>query len=74
MCAAHAFLSSLLASARKRIATLFLRWTAPPMLAAIVLPRPHVVDALAPLGVEHLDMPLLPEKLWRVLQKTGGAG
>ena len=32
-----------------------------------------VVDALAPLGVEHLDMPLLPEKLWRVLQKTGGA-
>ncbi|MBW2271974.1 MAG: xanthine dehydrogenase family protein [Deltaproteobacteria bacterium] len=33
-----------------------------------------VVDALAPLGVEHLDMPLLPEKLWRVLQKEGGAG
>jgi carbon-monoxide dehydrogenase large subunit len=32
-----------------------------------------VVDALAPFGVEHLDMPLLPEKLWRVLQKTGGA-
>ncbi len=32
-----------------------------------------VLDALAPLGVEHLDMPLLPEKLWRVLQKPGGA-
>ena len=32
-----------------------------------------VVDALAPLGVEHLDMPLLPENVWRVLQKTGGA-
>jgi carbon-monoxide dehydrogenase large subunit len=27
-----------------------------------------VVDALAPLGVRHLDMPLKPEKIWRVLQ------
>jgi carbon-monoxide dehydrogenase large subunit len=26
-----------------------------------------VVDALAPFGVEHLDMPLLPERVWRVL-------
>jgi carbon-monoxide dehydrogenase large subunit len=32
-----------------------------------------VVDALAPLGIEHLDMPLLPEAVWRVLHKTGGA-
>ncbi|MBI3683860.1 MAG: xanthine dehydrogenase family protein molybdopterin-binding subunit [Acidobacteria bacterium] len=29
-----------------------------------------VVDALSPLGVKHLDMPLSPEKIWRVL--TGG--
>ncbi|MGH8058958.1 MAG: xanthine dehydrogenase family protein molybdopterin-binding subunit, partial [Candidatus Entotheonellia bacterium] len=28
-----------------------------------------VVDALSPLGVRHLDMPLKPEKLWRVLQE-----
>jgi carbon-monoxide dehydrogenase large subunit len=28
-----------------------------------------VVDALSPLGVKHLDMPLSPEKLWRVIHK-----
>jgi aerobic carbon-monoxide dehydrogenase large subunit len=26
-----------------------------------------VVDALSPLGVTHLDMPLTPEKIWRAL-------
>ena len=26
-----------------------------------------VVDALSPLGVKHLDMPLTPEKLWKVI-------
>jgi len=26
-----------------------------------------VVDALAPLGVRHVDMPLTPEKIWRLL-------
>ena len=26
-----------------------------------------VLDALAPLGVEHLDMPLTPEKIWRAI-------
>jgi carbon-monoxide dehydrogenase large subunit len=26
-----------------------------------------VVDALAPLGVRHLDMPLTPEKLWKLV-------
>jgi len=30
-----------------------------------------VVDALAEFGVDHLDMPLTPEKIWNVLQ--GGA-
>ncbi|MBI4617038.1 MAG: xanthine dehydrogenase family protein [Planctomycetes bacterium] len=29
-----------------------------------------VVDALAPFGVRHIDMPLRPEKLWR-LMRTG---
>jgi aerobic carbon-monoxide dehydrogenase large subunit len=27
-----------------------------------------VVDALSPLGVKHLDMPLTPEKVWRAMQ------
>ncbi len=27
-----------------------------------------VVDALSPLGVKHLDMPLSPESIWKVLQ------
>ena len=26
-----------------------------------------VVDALSPLGVKHLDMPLTPEKLWKLI-------
>jgi carbon-monoxide dehydrogenase large subunit len=32
-----------------------------------------VVDALSPLGVRHIDMPLTPEKLWRIIQKGGQA-
>jgi aerobic carbon-monoxide dehydrogenase large subunit len=27
-----------------------------------------VLDALAPFGVRHLDMPLTPEKIWQALQ------
>ena len=27
-----------------------------------------VVDALAPFGVTHIDMPLKPEKIWRACQ------
>ena len=27
-----------------------------------------VVDALAPLGVRHIDMPLTPERVWRAIQ------
>jgi carbon-monoxide dehydrogenase large subunit len=27
-----------------------------------------VVDALAPLGVRHIDMPLTPEKIWRLIE------
>jgi carbon-monoxide dehydrogenase large subunit len=29
-----------------------------------------VVDALAPLGVRHLDMPLTPERVWRAMQEA----
>ena len=28
-----------------------------------------VVDALAPFGVSHIDMPLRPEKIWRVIRE-----
>ncbi len=28
-----------------------------------------VVDALKPFGVRHIDMPLRPEKIWRLMQK-----
>lgn len=30
-----------------------------------------VVDALAPLGVDHVDMPITPRKLWEVIHKAG---
>lgn len=30
-----------------------------------------VVDALSHLGVEHLDIPITPEKVWRVLREAG---
>lgn len=29
-----------------------------------------VLDALAPLGITHLDMPLWPEKVWRAIQEA----
>lgn len=32
-----------------------------------------VVDALTPLGVRHLDMPLTPEKVWRAIQDAPGS-
>ncbi len=33
-----------------------------------------VVDALRPFGVRHIDMPLKPEKIWRVLKQGRSAG
>jgi carbon-monoxide dehydrogenase large subunit len=30
-----------------------------------------VVDALAPLGIGHLDMPLTPERVWRAIEAAG---
>jgi len=29
-----------------------------------------VIDALSPLGVRHLDLPLTPEKVWRAIHQT----
>jgi len=31
-----------------------------------------VMDALAPLGIKHIDMPLTPEKIWRAIQRAMG--
>jgi carbon-monoxide dehydrogenase large subunit len=36
-----------------------------PALAAVVN---AVVDALAELGVEHLEMPVTPERVWRAIR------
>jgi aerobic carbon-monoxide dehydrogenase large subunit len=33
-----------------------------------------VVDALAPLGITHLDMPLTPERVWRAIGASGEEG
>ncbi len=33
-----------------------------------------VVDALSPLGVRHIDMPITPWKVWRVLREHGITG
>ncbi len=33
-----------------------------------------VLDALAPFGVKHIDMPLTPERVWRALQAARGQG
>ena len=30
-----------------------------------------VIDALAPFGIRHLDMPLTPERIWSALQSSG---
>ncbi len=39
----------------------------PPAIANAVL------DALAPLGIRHVDVPFTPEKIWRVLRGAGAA-
>ena len=33
-----------------------------------------VNDALAPLGVRHLDMPVTPERVWRAIQEATARG
>jgi len=32
-----------------------------------------VVDALAHLGITHIDIPITPEKVWRILKEKGVA-
>jgi carbon-monoxide dehydrogenase large subunit len=31
-----------------------------------------VMDALAPLGIRHVDMPLTPERVWRAMREARG--
>jgi len=31
-----------------------------------------ILDALAPLGVDHIDMPATPERVWRAVQQAKG--
>jgi len=33
-----------------------------------------VVDALSPLGVRHVDIPLTREKIWKILREKGIKG
>src|SRR5439155_26445374 len=33
-----------------------------------------VVDALSPLGVRHIDMPMTPEKVWQLIQQATEQG
>jgi carbon-monoxide dehydrogenase large subunit len=33
-----------------------------------------IADALAPLGVAHVDMPATPERIWRAVTEAAGAG
>jgi carbon-monoxide dehydrogenase large subunit len=32
-----------------------------------------VIDALRPLGVDYIDMPLSPQRIWDAIQGGGGA-
>ena len=41
-------------------------------IASTVTVANAVLDALAPLGVKHLDMPLTPEKIWNAIQAANG--
>jgi carbon-monoxide dehydrogenase large subunit len=41
-------------------------------IAATVAVVNAVMDALAPMGVRHLDMPLTPQKVWQAMQAAQG--
>lgn len=43
-------------------------------IAATVTIANAVMDALAPLGVRHLDMPLTAEKIWQAIQSSQNGG
>jgi carbon-monoxide dehydrogenase large subunit len=42
-----------------------------PTIAAVPAVANAVVDALAPLGITHIDIPITPEKVWRAARERG---
>ena len=32
------------------------------------------IDALSPLGIDHIDMPLRPERIWRAIEQARARG
>jgi len=45
-----------------------------PTIAAVPAIVNAVVDALTPLGVTHVDIPVTSEKIWKIIRDKGGAG
>lgn len=43
-------------------------------IAATVAIANAVMDALAPMGIKHIDMPLTPERIWNAIQAANGGG
>jgi carbon-monoxide dehydrogenase large subunit len=43
-------------------------------IAATVTIANAIMDALAPLGIRHLDMPLTAEKVWQAIQASQNGG
>jgi carbon-monoxide dehydrogenase large subunit len=37
-------------------------------IASTVTVANAIMDALAPLGIRHVDMPLTPERVWKAIQ------
>ena len=42
------------------------------MAGALPVLMSAVLDALRPLGVEWMDMPATPERVWRAIRGAGG--
>ena len=43
-------------------------------IAATVSLANAVMDALSPLGIRHIDMPLTAEKIWKAIQSSRKGG
>jgi carbon-monoxide dehydrogenase large subunit len=43
-------------------------------IAATVTVANAIMDALAPLGIKHIDMPLTSEKIWQAIQSSQNGG
>jgi carbon-monoxide dehydrogenase large subunit len=43
-------------------------------IASTVTIANAVIDALAPLGIKHIDMPLTSEKIWQAIHSSQNGG